>query len=215
MTITGEELEFQKKVLCKWQRPTEFVRVVDELMSKIGSFQFFTDSKAAFGRDAWVASKLASVCCADAVRLGPDRWPDFEMRADGVVQQYEIKEADLPGRRRGDEYRATGPTGSSQWKMGPVEDWAARAAQAPDAIRRAAIRKTKKGYSPSAWLIIYLNISEHGIRQQEIETAMAESTAPAKDAFRHVWLLWKSGLYLLWSGGEREMLMVPLNGLDA
>jgi len=37
------------------------------------------------------------------------------MRANGVLQQFEITEADLPGRHRGEEYKAE--AGSSQWKV--------------------------------------------------------------------------------------------------
>ena len=58
--LSQEELGAQKAILSHWQSPDEFVRSVDELMSKVGSVQFFTDTDAAFGRDGWVASKLSS-----------------------------------------------------------------------------------------------------------------------------------------------------------
>jgi hypothetical protein len=209
--VSKEELEGHRSDLCKWRSPAEFVRVVDELMSKVGSLQFFTDTKAAFGRDAWVAARLASVFEADEVRLGPDRWPDFETRANGTLRQYEITEADLEKRRRGDEYREAGPQGTSEWKMDPVENWIERAEEAPSAIQRVAIAKARKGYSRSARLVIYLNIADYDIRQKEIEAAMADSTEPAKEAFDQVWVLWKRQLYLLWEAGQQQGLIVPLS----
>jgi len=66
--LSQEELGAQKAILSHWQSPGEFVRSAYELMSKVGSVQFFTDTDAAFGRDGWVASKLSSVSTADAVR---------------------------------------------------------------------------------------------------------------------------------------------------
>ena len=196
--------------LCKWQSPADFIAMVDELMSRMGGYQFFAHTKAASERDAWVAAKLASSLSGEAVRLGPDEWPDFEIRGEGRVRQYEITEADIPGRRRGDEYKAAGRAGSSQWEMDLVENWVARAMQAPGAIRQDAIGKANKGYPPSARLVIYLNIGEYGVRQKEIEAAMAESTSPAKDAFHEVWVLWKTQLYLLWNEGVQRTLIVRL-----
>ena len=103
------ELEEWKASLSQWQAPAEFVKCVDELKLKAGPCQFFSDPNIAFGRDAFVAGKSAAALAVDAVRLCPDTWPDFELRCDGDVHQYEVSEADLEDRRRGDEYKATRP----------------------------------------------------------------------------------------------------------
>ena len=87
--LTISELKIARASLCQWQSPADFIAMVDELMSRMGGYQFFTDTKAAFGRDAWVAAKLASGLSGEAVRLGPDEWPDFEMRGEGpAVRNY-------------------------------------------------------------------------------------------------------------------------------
>jgi hypothetical protein len=44
-----------------------------------------------------------------------------------------------------------------------------------------------------------LNISEFGVRQTEIEAAMAPAVAPALPCFQRVWILWKALLYGPWS----------------
>jgi hypothetical protein len=58
-----------------------------------------------------------------------------------------------------------------------------------------------------------LNIDEYGIRQAEIDASMSESTAPAKNAFQEVWVLWKAQLYRLWNDGEPDNLRVTIDEL--
>jgi hypothetical protein len=207
--LTRDELEHYKSRLSEWSPPDEFVRIGRELKDRVRPLQFFTDPIAAFGRDAWVATRLATVSNADAVRLGPDRWPDYEEQKGSIIHQYEITEADLEGRRRGDEYKAEADK-EPAWEFDPIEKQIARAEQAAPALRRAAEAKATKGYPLAARLVIYLNITEHGIRHKEIEAALAEATAPANKAFAKVWVLWKSHLYLLWDHGQREFLIVPV-----
>jgi hypothetical protein len=206
--LTRTELESYKATLGQWQSPEDFIRIVGELMDEVGSLQFFTDAQIGFGRDAWVAAKLASTFGPDSVRLGPDRWPDCEMRIEGDVRQFEMTEADIPDRRRGDEYKAAAANPLDGPKLDPVEDWIARAEQAPNALQFAAKEKARKGYPASARLVIYLNISEYGLMQKEIEAAMASSTAPAKDAFCQVWVLWKNRLYLIWENAQQNTLVM-------
>jgi hypothetical protein len=74
-------------------------------------------------------------------------------------------------RRRGDEYKAPLKLGRNE----PIEDSIAKVEQAPEAVRKAAEAKAKKGYRLSALLIIYLNIPDHGIRQKETEDPVTEA----------------------------------------
>jgi hypothetical protein len=46
---------------------------------------------------------------------------------------------------------------------------------------------------------VYLNIGEYGIRQTEIESAMAPAVTPALPHFQRVWILWKARLYGPWT----------------
>lgn len=217
MMLARGELESYKATLSEWRSPEEFIRIVDDLMGKVGGLQFFTDTRIGFGRDAWVAAKLSSAFHPEAVRLGPDRWPDCETCTRGHVEQYEITEADVPGRKRGDEYKTAAGRSPDAPKLesDPVENWVVRADQVPAALEVAAELKAKKGYPKSARLVIYLNIGEYGIRQKEIEAAMAASTASAKDAFSQVWVLWKRRMYLVWNDAERTALVVQLATQDA
>jgi hypothetical protein len=48
-------------------------------------------------------------------------------------------------------------------------------------------------------LLVYLNISEFGVRQAEIEAAMAPAIAPALPYFLRVWILWKDRLHGPWT----------------
>ena len=52
-----------------------------------------------------------------------------------------------------------------------------------------------------AALLVYPNISEYGIRQREIEASLRNATAPAKNAFTAVWVLWKDRAYHVWQNG--------------
>ena len=59
--------------------------------------------------------------------------------------------------------------------------------------------KIGKHYVGRAGLLVNLNISEFGIRQAEIEAAMAPAVAPFLPCFQRVWILWKALLYGPWS----------------
>jgi hypothetical protein len=194
--IRRMELEEWKAWFSQWQAPAEFAQHVDELRCKAGPSQFFNDPHIAFGRDAFVAAKTATALAVDAVRLCPDTWPDFELRFGGDVRQYEVREADVEDRRRGDEYKAT----SSEPQF---DDWAARVCRVPTALRRAAAAKASKHYPKSAGLVIYLNIGDYGWKRKEIEAVLHGETSAAKDAFRDVWVLWDGRLYWVWDQSER------------
>jgi hypothetical protein len=146
---------------------------------------------------------------ADFVRVDQDRSTDFTARFGATSMPFEATLADLSGRKLGLEYR------TNQWEPDqrgyrsrllhdPVEAWIERAEQAPVVLRDASVRKLAKRYAakPSS-LVIYLNISEFGIRQREIEACMPSSTAIAKDAFKDIWVLWKDRAYLTWRNGHR------------
>jgi hypothetical protein len=116
----------------------------------------------------------------------------FEAQSDGVIERVECAEADLPGRRRGDEYQRA----ANQLAVvhDPVENWTARADQVPAALSAAIQTKVGKHYGSRASLLVYLNIGEYGIRQAEIEAAMPPAVATALLCFARVWILWKARL---------------------
>jgi hypothetical protein len=103
----------------------------------------------------------------------------------------------------GDEYRARMCAGTRA-EDDPYEDWIARYDEVPASLECGATLKARGNYDPSYGLVMYLNLQEYGIRQAEIEGCMAAATAPAKDHFREVWVLWKGTSYLTWRNGKPE-----------
>lgn len=202
--LTREEIERYQAWLTEWRTPVEMLKYVEEVNDAAGRY-FLIQAGLAFLRDAWAAATFANIHGASEVRLVAEEWPDFELKFRDDVETFEFTEADVPGRKRGQEYQeaedTVGPDGIYV-EDDPVEDWIARAEAAPDALRIAAETKAGKAYSGDAQLLIYLNISEFGIRQEDIECCFQESTKPAKNAFDTVWILWKGAAYKVWDKGR-------------
>lgn len=178
-----------------------YVTAVNDAM---GSAGFFRQGGVEFLRDAWLAAEFGRHRQCSRIRLVAEReqWPDFETCGGGADQRVECAEADVPGRRRGDEYRAAeewAVTDQPNFKHDPIEDWIARADQVPAALAAAIATKIKKHYAGRASLLVYLNIGEFGIRQAEIEAAMLPAITPALPHFQRVWILWKTRLYGPWA----------------
>ena len=168
--------------------------LVSTVMDELGSKNLFNQAGLTFLTDACTAAMFGLARGASEVRLLDDTWPDFEMRVNGCVEAFEAVEADDPERRRGVEYQQS----TGEVEDDPVEDWITRADQAPAWLRAACLKKAGKRYGGRASLVIYLNVSEYGIRQAEIEASFPSATEVAKDAFDSVWVLWKDKAYRVW-----------------
>ena len=83
-----------------------------------------------------------------------------------------------------------------------MEDWIARVEQAPAWLEAACRNKADKRYGARANLVIYLNLSEYGIRQTEVGSSFLSATSAVKDSFDAVWVLWKERAYLVWKSGK-------------
>lgn len=193
-----------------WQRrleqpmaPADMIQLVNELKEIVWA-NMHVQAGLAFVRDAWTAARFAQAREADAVRLWPGDRPDCELIFQDRHELFEVVEADQPGRKRSAEYRdliRRREQGEGK-QIEFDEGWQSRAAMAPEMLRRVATSKAAKGYDPNVGLIIYLNLMEYGFMSREIEAAMQPCTAPAKDAFREVWVLWQKIAYPLWRQGE-------------
>ncbi len=192
--LARHEIDNLTRRLAEWQTPDAMCAVVDGTMNSLGSTNLFNQSGLALIRDAWIAAKFGKVRDADKVRLVEDNWPDFELRIGDRVEAFEAVEADDPERRRGEEYRE----GIGEVEDDPVEDWIARAEQAPAWLQAACRKKAGKRYGARANLVIYLNLGEYGIRQSEVEACFPSATEGVKDAFETVWVLWKQRAYQVW-----------------
>ena len=198
--LTKDQIIQHRTQLERSEDPEKMLHNCEELMDCMGSADLFTHPGVDFIPEGWAAAKFAQRRSADNVRLIPqrDQWPDFELLFGGQKESWEFTEADIPDRRRGDEYQA----GRSLATQDPVEDWIKRAEQAPEAIRQRCTNKVAKHYSGRAGLLVYLNIGEFGISQAEIEASFKDATRSAKDAFSEVWVLWKERAYPIWKDGR-------------
>ncbi len=196
--LAPHEIDELKRRLAAWQTPETMSAAADEAMNGLGSTNLFNQGGLAFLRDAWIAAEFGAIRNAEKVRLVSDNWPDFELCIGGRVEAFEAVEADEPDRRRGEEYRH----GIGDLEDDPVEDWVARAEQAPGWLRAACLKKAGKNYGGRANLVIYLNLDEYGIRQSEVEACFCHATKNVKDAFETVWVLWKKRAYRVWPSNK-------------
>lgn len=202
--LTKSERADLRAWLSDWRTPADMAAYVSAVNDKMGSADFFRQGGVEFLRDAWLAAEFGRHRKSSSVRLVPEReqWPDFETRAGDAIERVECAEADVPGRRRGDEYREAEKRRADGAPIAvddPIEDWIARADQVPKALSAVVTTKIGKRYAGRASLLVNLNISEFGIRQAQIEAAMAPAMEPALPHFQRVWILWKVRLYGPWT----------------
>jgi hypothetical protein len=149
-----------------------------------------------FLRDAWIAGRVAMALSSDSVRLVSAERPDFEIACEGKIQQFEATEADMDGRRRGDEPQQLG------LQPDPVENWRKRFEAIPAALDCVVAKKLGKQYPPSVGLVIYVNLGCYGAYVDEGLPILRQGTAPAKDKFKLVLVMWEGILYKFWENGE-------------
>jgi len=163
-----------------------------------------------FHREIWA---LCAFCRAASVRearmvRNDSREADFEVklrdRARTIVR-LQFTEADLPGRKRGQEYQK-GARNLGGFTGDPEAMWLQRRGIIPKAIRSCICRKSKTPYPDNVGLLIYLNINTYGEWRSEIESKIASSTMHCmqhlglakRKAFRSIWVLWGDHLYRAW-----------------
>jgi len=182
--------------LSRWT-PTEAFRPrIDQIAQDIPRSTFFRQGGLTFLRDAWIASRVACALPSDMVRLVGSQRPDFEIRINGQIQQFEATEADIEGRRRGDEPDDPYP------RPDPVEKWRERFEAIPAAIDRVVAKKLRKDYPPDVNLVIYVNLGCYGAYVKEGLPILRGHTAPAKTKFKRVFVLWEGCLYKFWEEGR-------------
>lgn len=189
--LSSEEIEPAQMSLARWQSPDAFKVEVDRLCACCASKDWFSRPQLKFLHDALVLARFARRRRVDEVRLAERsaQWPDGFVRVTGKVQNIEVTSTH-GGRKLSNEYREVrGPT------MDPVENWVARGDSIPKFLDEAVRAKSKKRYSAPCWLVVYLNISENGIRQKQTEAAIAEVKARYASSFEAISVLWKGRLY--------------------
>jgi hypothetical protein len=207
--IPKTTLKAWKAELSQWAQPDVFRSRVDQL--KVPLFRnrlFFGQAGLEFLRDAWIAGRVATALSCDAVRLLLAAQPDFEIECDGQIQQFEATEADMDGRRRGDEPEQLGP------QPDPVENWRKRFEAIPAALDRVVAKKVGNEYPPSVSLVVYLNVGCYGAYVDEGLPILRQGTARAKDKFKLVFVMWEGILYKFWENGEGVFESWRFTGAD-
>ena len=189
--LSVQEIDAARVTLAQWQSPSVFKPAVDALCARCASKDWFNRPQLKFLHDAFVLARFARHRRAEDVRLAElsAQWPDGFVRVEGKIYNIEVTSTH-GGRKLGVEYReAKGLT------MDPVEDWVARADSIPRYLDEVVAAKSRKRYGAPCWLVVYLNISEYGIRQNETEAAIAQAKARYSASFEAISVLWKGGLY--------------------
>ncbi|BBO09240.1 hypothetical protein TM102_07100 [Bradyrhizobium sp. TM102] len=125
-----------------------------------------------------------------------------------MVQQFEATEADRDGRRRGDE--RDGP----ELKPDPVEQWRERFEAIPAALDRVVTKKIRKHYPPGVGLVIYVNLGCYGAHLDEGLPILQNGTAPAKDKFSVILVMWEGAVYKLWEDGRPVLRKWPYTRME-
>lgn len=193
--LERNDIKRHRKWLSNYQTPLEMAAYVEDIMKSMGSADFFSQGGLAFLRDAWLAAEFGKIRNIPQVRLVDEyqEWPDFEAINNGIVESFECVEADIPNRRRGDEYREKGLDNNID--EDPIENWIARANEVPSALDKAIITKISKKYSGSVSLLVYLNIQEYGIMKGDIERSIYLSMNDCGSLFQRIYILWKNKIY--------------------
>lgn len=189
--LSNAEVRQARIELAKWHLPTQFRSLVRSLHRRIHSSDYFSRPDLKFLQDAFVIGEFVHRKPVEEVRLAleSERWPDGFVRLADKVHKVEVTSTH-GGRRLGDEYRRSDKT---TFERIEVEELARRAALIPQALTKAIEAKIAKQYADahSAWLVVYLNINEHGIRQVETERAIEAIKQRFASAFESLFVVWK------------------------
>jgi hypothetical protein len=190
-SLTPEEIQVARIRLARWQCVKAFSADAKALCNRCRSADYFLQPRLKFLHNAHVLAQFARLQSVDQVRLADhdENWPDGFVEIQNRAFNIEVTSTH-GGRKLGDEYRHL-----KGWRFDPVEDWVARANSIPKYLDEAISGKSKKNYSSPCWLVVYLNISEYGIRQPETEQVIAATKARYAAAFVDITVLWKGKLY--------------------
>jgi hypothetical protein len=193
-SLSNDELKQARADLARWRSPADFRRAVHTLHRRCRSWEFKSPRRG-FLLDAWTIAEFVAHKPVDQVRLADpsEQWPDGYVKIGGKVENVEATIALMPGRKMWEEYQPS-DDGKLIVRHDPVEDWIERADAISGALEKAIADKVQKRYSSKLWLVIYLNISEWGIRQAEIELAIAAIKQRYAPSFDALFVIWKDKL---------------------
>lgn len=188
------EIADRQSVLEEWQPAENFRTNVHFYLADCSNADYF-GNRFKWLREAYVASQFSLLSNSENVRLVPRecRWPDFEVDLrDGRRLSIESTEALLPGKKRGDHCIS-----KSRHRDLPISIDQRREVL-PDQVAAVVRKKCERNYPTGTSLLVYVDIPMHGQWTDEIETALFENTAGAREKFHTVWAIWTGRLYRCW-----------------
>ena len=196
MRLTRQDRKAWNRRFQEIQTPGELAGLVEQLFEQVGT-EFFTQAGLAFVREAWVAAQHGLILGADCARLSTATDYDCEVITAGMLQKYEITEADQIGRRRGDEYSLGKEEGI---RRDPFEEVRKRASQSSRMLQSAINKKLSKKYPADVGLIVYLNLMEYGWFEELVEKAISEQIKMAMSTFEIVDVHWQDRVFRMRHG---------------
>ena len=177
----------------EWCTPEEMIAHSDQL-----SILLDTSAMSRLGRtfrEAHIAGRFAKRRGADAVRLlresGKHATPDFEIFLNGRCLLYETTEADIPGRRRQDEY-------AKPAKAEPM--FITNLDVMVEHMRELSAAKAAKRYTDCHGLVIWVNPPAFVFNPKLRWDSLVRGGEPAAAGFPEVWAMRGEGV-LLWLNG--------------
>lgn len=173
------------------------------VMSGISSAKFFNDpgDDAKKMREAFAASKFAVIRaqndrrCYQLSLVAPgEEFPDFKLKMDGEVLDFEVSEALDPADRRGEKYREVAERDKQGMKpKAELFDPDDEIERAKKHIERTIVGKKKKKYSVNPNLLVLVQFPLFD--EEDLPTSwMFQSLSTFGSDFKSLWLLWGNGV---------------------
>jgi len=180
----------------QWNTSDQMIALADELSEVLGNDAMFRLGRTF--REAFIAGRFARRRGAQRVRLlkedGKANTPDFELEVDGQYLRFETTEADIPGRRRQDEYRQ--PPKVERMIFTSLDVMV-------EQMRTLAAAKAAKRYDNCHGLVIWVNPPAFSFNPKMRWDSLVRGGEPAAQAFAEVWAMRGDGS-LLWQHGAAQ-----------
>jgi hypothetical protein len=124
----------------------------------------------------------------------PDQFPDFQVRINATVFDFEATIVLEDGRRLGDDYRGDqtlGPVNKLKPDALPPFD--------PQQLRRAVANKAAKSYAAKPHLAVYLNLKGRSVALDDLVAAVTGSEG---EAFASIWVITDHHIGCVKASGE-------------
>jgi len=200
----------------RWWDPAELLVSVRDHNEHVPSELLFTRPELKPLLEAHAAARFAAIRGQDlqcSIRLATERFPDFELRIQHQLQQFELTEADHDGRKRGDEYREAAKRKVAGLQpdvelISPDDE----ERDALSAIARAIERKAAKRYAPPPpHLLVYVNFSLfRELRLKRLD--VLQLVEPWTGRFASIWLLWGANALRCWPNPAHIVDRDPMRG---